>query len=137
MVAEVTRPTYTVRAERAGRWWGLTVPDVPGVVSQVRNLKQAEEYAREAIAFVADIPEDSFDILIEPDLPKKVLSNVRRVHALQQRAEAAQREAAEASRESVRELVRAGLTGADAARVLGVSAQRVSQLVGTPRRRQG
>jgi hypothetical protein len=38
MVASVR--TYTVHAVRADGWWGLTVPEAPGAVSQVRSLAQ-------------------------------------------------------------------------------------------------
>jgi predicted RNase H-like HicB family nuclease len=48
--------TYTVHAVRSQGWWGLTVPEVPGAVSQVRSLASAEEYVREAIAFIAGTP---------------------------------------------------------------------------------
>lgn len=125
-----TRRSYTVKAQRVGRWWGLTVPGVPGVVSQVRNLQQAEEYAREAIAFVVGVAEPSFDVVIVPVLPGNVMTRVRKIRLLQERAEAAQHQAATVSRKTVRELIAAGLTGADAAKVMGVSPQRVSQLAG-------
>ncbi len=63
------RPTYEMLATRSGRWWGLTVPDVPGVVSQVRSLRDADEYVREAVAFVLDVDPESFDPSCDRGLP--------------------------------------------------------------------
>ncbi len=124
----MTRPTHTVRAERVGRWWALTVPEVPGAVTQVRSLSQAEEYAREAIAFVLDVPPESFDLSIDPALGG-LEHEVREVRHETHRAEQAQRLAAEHARSTVRKLKEAGLSGSDIAAVLRVSTQRVSQLL--------
>lgn len=63
MVA-VMQQRYAAHAERSGKWWVLTVPDLPGAVSQVRSPRQAEEYLREAIAFIASVPADSFELSI-------------------------------------------------------------------------
>ncbi len=64
------KPTYEVVATRSDRWWGLTFPDVPGVVSQVRSLRQADEYAREAVAFVLGVEPDSFDLVLRFEFPE-------------------------------------------------------------------
>jgi predicted RNase H-like HicB family nuclease len=56
---------YTVTAERSGQWWALQCVEVPGAVSQVRRLDQAEDMMREAIAWVAGVPEDSIEIDVE------------------------------------------------------------------------
>lgn len=129
MVAEVTRPMYTIRAARSEGWWILTAPQVPGVVSQVRSLAHAEEYAREAISFVLDVPENSFDVTIDPVLPADLSRRVRRARKSVAEAERLRREAAALSSDAVRELLSTGgLKGREAAIVLGVSPQRVSQL---------
>lgn len=39
-----------------------------GAYSQARRLDQADEEIRDAIALLLDVPEDSFDVTIEPDL---------------------------------------------------------------------
>ena len=53
--------TYTVTAERSGRWWALQCVEVPGAISQVTRLDQAD-VIKEAIAWVADVHEDSIEI---------------------------------------------------------------------------
>ncbi|HEX6498731.1 MAG TPA: hypothetical protein VF054_06820 [Micromonosporaceae bacterium] len=40
---------YRIRAEREGRFWLLTVPELD-VVTQARRLTEAEEMARDLIA---------------------------------------------------------------------------------------
>lgn len=44
--------TYTVRAKRSDGWWTLQCVEVPGAISQVRDLADAEAMMREAIEFV-------------------------------------------------------------------------------------
>jgi predicted RNase H-like HicB family nuclease len=55
---------YSVNIERSGRWWAISVPDLPGVFSQARNRAQVEAMAREAIALYLDVSEDSFGLSI-------------------------------------------------------------------------
>ncbi|NNG34926.1 type II toxin-antitoxin system HicB family antitoxin [Nakamurella aerolata] len=44
--------TYTVRATRSQGWWTLQCVEVPGAISQVRDIADAEAMIREAIEFV-------------------------------------------------------------------------------------
>src|SRR3989337_2360134 len=62
------KSTYEVVATRIDRWWGLTVPDVPGALSQVRSLDEADAHAREAVALVLGAEPDWFDLRIEPSI---------------------------------------------------------------------
>ncbi len=55
---------YRVDIERAGDWWAITVPDVPGVHSQARRHDEVEAMSRGAIALYLDVPEDSFELTI-------------------------------------------------------------------------
>jgi predicted RNase H-like HicB family nuclease len=121
--------TYAVNAARSGRGWILTVPEVPGAVSYVRGLGGARAHAQEAIAFVLDVPEDSFEVRLEPDLAPDDLAEISRARAAVAEAERVQREAAQQSRLVVAKLHREGLSGADIAALVDVSPQRVSQLL--------
>jgi len=131
MVAEMSkRPRYEVHAERVGRQWGLTVAGVPGAVSLVRNLAGVERHAREAIAFVLDIPAESFDVhLAGFRLPGQVEKELAEARSLAADADQMQRQAAERLRAAVAKLKADGVSGSDIARVLDVSPQRVSQLL--------
>lgn len=121
--------TYQASAVREGNWWLVTVPAVPGAFSQVRRLNQVEDAIREAIAFVAQIDQADVEVQVKVDLPDGVLERAEQSRAAVHQLEQAQRDAAALSRDAARALVDAGLSGYDVATVLGVSPQRVSQLI--------
>lgn len=124
--------TYTVHAVRSEGWWGLTVPEVPGAVSQVRSLASAAEYVREAIAFVAGVAPDSFAVEVVPQLPGTLAEEVAAARSAAAAAEQAQAAASSLTRDVVTKLAAAGYNGRETAVILGVSKQRVSQLAGEP-----
>jgi predicted RNase H-like HicB family nuclease len=124
------RLMYRVLAVRSGRWWAIEVPELPGVHSQARRLDQVDSMAREAIALILDVSEDSFDLVVEPDMES--LGGVRQAveTALRERerASAAQEAASSAMRNAVSEIRASGYTARDAGILLGVSNQRISQI---------
>jgi hypothetical protein len=126
---------YKVRAQRVGQNWELEVPGVPGALSMVRRLEQAQEHAREAIAFVLGVPVDSFEVELEAQLPDdwdNAITEARELKALAERAVVA---AASVSRRTAAQLHQgAGLSVRDVGFLMGISPQRVSQLLeATPR----
>ena len=124
------RKTYTARCQRSGDWWAISVPDLRGVHTQARRLEKAEAMVRDAIALFLDVPSDSFDVRIEPVLPRDLQGKVGRARRVRGEAELLQREAAIASAEVAADLVRtAHLTVRDAGHVLGLSHQRITQLL--------
>jgi hypothetical protein len=120
---------YTVRARRIGNWWALDVEGVPGAHTQVRRIDQAEEMAREAIAGVLDVAPASFAIMLAPEVPAAVRGMVDEATKARSAASQAQDAAAELTRDAARRLVEDGLTVRDAGALLGVSHQRIAQLV--------
>ena len=124
------KPNYLVWAVRSGRWWAIDVPELPGVFSQARRLDQVESMAREVIALMLNVPEDTFDITVEPDLDS--LGGIREAieAALRERerASAAQDAASSAMRHAVSEVRASGYTSRDAGLLLGISNQRISQI---------
>lgn len=107
------------------------MPELRGVQTQARRLDKVEATVRDAIALFLDVPEDSFDIRIEPVLPRDLEKKLGRVRKVREQAEALQRQATTDSAEVAADLVRgAHLTVRDAGRVLGLSHQRVAQLLG-------
>lgn len=118
-------------ARREGRLW---VVDVEGVgVTQGRSLTESQLMARDLVAVVREV--DPQDVVIDftVDLGAELRSRVEDARRLAAEAEAAQRHAAHASRAVVLALRESGLTGKDAAAVLEVSEQRVSQLLAAAR----
>ena len=124
------RQTYRAVAVRDGRWWFLQVPGEQGVFTQVRRLDQAEAMLREVIGLMRKVPEDSFDVVVEPDLSS--IGELRPVieRAIQEREHAAvaQESASAAIREAVAQIRASGFTTRDAGALVGVSPQRISQL---------
>jgi predicted RNase H-like HicB family nuclease len=126
------KKTYTARCQRAEGWWAISVPELRGVETQARRLDKVEATVRDAIALFLDVPQDSFDIRIEPVLPRDLQKRVGRVRKVRDEVEVLQRQAATDSAEVAADLVRrAHLTVREAGRVLGISHQRVAQLLRT------
>jgi predicted RNase H-like HicB family nuclease len=118
------KKVYAVVARRSGGWWAISVPELKGVHSQARRLDQVDWMARDAIALFLDVPPDSFEVVVEPEVPHEVS------HALAERraAREAEQRADSATALAVDRLITAGFTVRDAGRMLGLSPQRVSQI---------
>lgn len=120
--------TYRVKARRVGNWWALEVPDLPGVFSQTKRLDRADKEAREAIAVMLNVEPDTIGVDIDVDLPREA----RDVLLMARRARQAAKEAADAERKAMQEaaaVLTRDLSQRDAGRVMGVSFQRISQLL--------
>ena len=121
--------TYQVRLNRDGRWWMVEVPEVDGL-TQARRLGEVELMARELIAVTTGAePED-----VEVDLRLRDIGAISgpRITALsQERRRIADLEARNAreTREVAAGLVKEGVPLRDVGEILGVSYQRVHQLV--------
>jgi predicted RNase H-like HicB family nuclease len=121
---------YRVEVARSGGWWAITVPTLDGVFSQSKRLDQVEDSAREAISLMLDVDAGdvgALDIIVTP--PPIVANLLGALEELTAVAEEATRAAA-ATRREVVELLRAeGLPLRDVGALIGVSHQRVSQLL--------
>ena len=135
LVEKMKRKTYTARSQRIDDWWAISVPELSGVHTQARRLAHVESMIRDAIALFLDVPADSFDVVVEPVLPGDLQKKIGRARRARSQADLMQREAVTVSAEVAADLVnRAHLTVRDAGRVLGVSHQRIAQLLKPPRR---
>jgi predicted RNase H-like HicB family nuclease len=130
--------TYKAHCYRSDGWWVVDVPTLRGVHTQARRLDQATEMARDAIALFLDVPEKSFDVRLEVEPPRGAQKAMKTARDARREAEHAERAAAKAWRDAAIALVKKeGLTMRDAGSLLGLSFQRVQQLVnqGTTTRR--
>ena len=130
----MNRPTHTVqfwRDPEDRRFWLAQLLDTPGCHTFGRTLAQAQERVNEAIAVWFDIDEDTFDVAYEVrDLPGGLLDEIAETLRLRDQAGELERKAVRATRNAAQRLVNdAGLSTRDAAQVLGLSHQRVAQLV--------
>ena len=128
------RLSYRATARRDGRWWFVEVPGEQGLYTQVRRLDQAEAMIREVISLVREVPQDSFDLVVDPDLESlgAVREAVEAALRERERASAAQEAASTAMRHAVSEVRASGYTSRDAGMLLGVSNQRISQIERRP-----
>jgi len=124
---------HEAAARREGALWVVTVDGVG--VTQGRNLKQAQEVAVDLVAVMTG--EDAADIVVAltPDLGEDLTGQLAESRRLSAQALQVQAAAAEATRRLV-EALRKRMTGRDVAALLGVSEQRVSQLV-SPQHHKG
>lgn len=125
--------TYNANATREGRWWVVDVPDIG--VTQGRTTREAERMAADLIAIMLDIPVEQVSVNVAFRLSDELTNEVQIARQAQKNADKAQRQAADRSRAAIRHILAAGLSKQDAARVLGISAQRVSQLAPGPRQK--
>lgn len=99
---------------------------VAGAFSQCKRLDQVEAMAREVIAPMLDSdPADVGDVEVDVHLPDD-LAALRRSERL---ADDARQAATHAQRRAAEQLRAAGLSVRDIGRLLGVSHQRVSQIL--------
>ena len=109
--------------------WTVTAPDVRGAHSQGKSIAQARERIREALGLFVDDADDA-ELKESFKLPAQVRRQVQQFLTAKARAAEQQKKAAKAARASVAALKREmSLTVRDAGAVLGISHQRVQQLI--------
>jgi hypothetical protein len=120
--------TYTVHAKRAGKYWELHIDGVG--VTQSRTLgADADEMVRSYVATMKDVAPDAVDYTLKPKVDADIDAEAAAARKAAKEAEEAVTRSAARNRAAARRLSEAGLSGRDVAVVLGVSPQRVSQLL--------
>ncbi len=135
----MTKPTYTAVFER-GRddFWEVELVEEPGVHTFGRTLAKARAHIRDATALWFDVDQDAFELVEDVRLPKTVKASLARARRERERAEAASAAALTTTREAAEALVRTGhLSTRDAAELLGLSAQRVQQVLAAGKNKEG
>ncbi len=107
--------------------WLVHIKDMEGCHTYGRTLRQAQDRIREALAAWLDREPES--LTITPELPQNVAVLASDVSKARSAAEQAGADAQRATAEAVRRLTKMGLSRRDAADVLGISHQRVQQLL--------
>jgi predicted RNase H-like HicB family nuclease len=119
--------TYTILAERdeTGMWVG-TCEQIDGFVTQARRLDQLRRNAREAASVALDINEDEITIVLAAVYNDDVIA----VRQARLQANNADKHASELTTTVARRLHDEGLPLRDIAELVGISFQRVHQLIG-------
>jgi predicted RNase H-like HicB family nuclease len=118
---------YTVTAVRdeTAMWVG-SCEAIDGFATQARRLDQLRRNAREAAAVALDVDESEIEIVLAPVYSDDVAA----VRQARLQASEADRKASELTRAVARRLHDEGLPMRDIAELVGVSHQRIHQLVG-------
>lgn len=121
--------TYRATAHREDKWWVIEVEGVGA--TQGRSTAEAQRMAKDLVAIMEEVPLDEVNVEIEFKLPGTLGDEIKSARQETRKAEQAQRSAAEKVRRAVAHILSSGMSKQDAARILGVSPQRISQLVKT------
>jgi hypothetical protein len=121
---------YKIEIERDGRWWMVHIPELDGL-TQARRISESEQMACEWIAVSTGTPFADIAVhivsIIVPGVGD-ILAQAHHVEDLRRRAELLEAEAADAAKQYARQLAHEGVPVRDAAVLIGVSPQRISQL---------
>jgi len=129
MAAMTRTKTYAAVYERdpESDAWLVQIKSIPGCHTYGRTLRQAEARIREALAAWLDRDPDRLEITSEwPAELEKVATSVSRAR---REAAASAQAAGTATAKAAKRLDRMGLSRRDTAEVLGISHQRVQQLL--------
>lgn len=122
--------TYRVDVERDETgYWIADAPEVPGAHTFARRLDQISERIAEAIAVALDVGD--VDVKLDVHLSPELEEAVSGAHESRESAELAAHNARDATRRAARALLAADFSRRDAGAVLGISHQRVDQLLKT------
>lgn len=131
-MAAVSDQGYRVVVTREDSHWLADVPELQGAHTYARNLPALDQAVREVIVLAADLPDEAMpELLIDYDYhtgdPELDITAVEVRRLRRQVSELTANAAAQTEQAAIR-LVARGLSVRDAAALLGISPQRVSQL---------
>jgi len=111
-------------------YWLVELKEEPRVHTYGRTLAKAREHIVDATALWFEVAHENLNLVEDVRLPAPVKATLELARKEREHAQAAQEAAAGATREAARALVKDGrLSVRDAADVLGLSHQRVQQLL--------
>lgn len=125
--------THIANVERAQSGWSIYVPDVDRH-TWAPNLREVTDMARDLVQVMTDQPLE--DIEVEIVLPKDLSTPIQHLQETQAAAASADATAREAQRVAVSTLREADAPLRDIAEALGISYQRVHQILADVARRQ-
>jgi len=118
--------TFDAVATREGKWWVVQVDGVGA--TQGRTTDEAEQMAVDLVVAMLGLEAHEVEVNIDFHLPGDGDKRVAEAREAQRKASAAMEAAAVKIRSALSMVLATGITKKDAARLLRVSPQRVSQL---------
>jgi len=119
---------FDVIAEREGRWWIFEIPELE-TGGQARSLAEVDYEAQGVAAMWLDVKPEEVTVSVTVKGADQILKQWRAADAAEEEARKALGRAAANRREVVAPMRKSGWSVKDAGRVLGISKQRVSQLI--------
>ena len=107
--------------------WNVRIGGVDGCQTYGRSLRQAQSRIRDALALWLDCEADG--LIIHDQLPKKLAAVAERAARARTEADRAGENAKEQTARAARRLTDLGLSRRDASELLGLSHQRIQQLL--------
>jgi predicted RNase H-like HicB family nuclease len=132
MVEVMARRSYVARYERdESGYWSVVVRvgRKRSAVSDGQTLPKARRRIRQAVSLLLDAPEDSFELVDDVVLPKGVRRALQTYEGVREATRAKVRELETARRRAAKALESHGLSRRDAGEILGITGQRVQQLL--------
>jgi len=120
--------TALLQREKDGRW-SVELEEEPRVHTWGKTVGQALQRLREAAALWFQTDEDAIDLVPQPVLPKTTNRTIEQARQAREQARDADRLAVERTRKAAAALAKRGISMRDAASILGISHQRVHQLL--------
>jgi predicted RNase H-like HicB family nuclease len=121
----------TAQVVRSGKWWAVSVPEVEGVLTQARNLKEVPAMVADAVHLLDGVPIDDVEVELKVELdPDAAHAQMQARQAIRRSEQAAQAQkvAAKQYRDAIAVLRARGYSLHDVGFLLGISFQRVSAL---------
>lgn len=120
---------YEAEVTREGRWWMVSVPGI-GALTQARHAAEIPLMARELIAVHEGVKLEDVGVTVDyRDINGVAGGRVSDLLVDRETAETISRNVAERTSRLARDLVQAGVPLREVAELIGVSHQRVHQLV--------
>ena len=139
MSTDTQKRVYEATAYRDGKWWTFEIPELSNpapvagerivAMGQARKIEELDQAAREVAALWLDIPEDAVSVHVTPQVPEDAAQLWTNATDSEAAAREAVKEAARLRRQAVAVMKDHGLTQAETGQLLGISTQRVGQLI--------
>ena len=127
MLTHFTRVSLGYARDRESDAWLVRIKGIDGCQTYGRTLRQAEARIREALALWLDRDPDGLEIT--PDWPHELVEIASEVSQTRHAASESAQKAGATTAKAAKKLDRMGLSRRDTADVLGISHQRVQQLL--------
>jgi predicted RNase H-like HicB family nuclease len=127
----MSKPVYTIHAERDGAWWALDVPELRGVHSQSKRLDQARAVIEEVIDLMYDRSRDTYELELVID-DEEIVIAARVAKGSREVVESVSQLARLLQAVAIQQLRERGLPLRDIGELVGVSHQRIAQLERAP-----